>query len=446
MRAIELFAGGGGLALGVAEAGFSHDAVLEWNEDCCDTIRENKRRGTNPVADWNLHEGDVRDFDYSQIRGEVDLLAGGPPCQPFSMGGKHGGLSDRRNMFPAVAEAARILRPRAIIIENVKGILRPSFHLTFEYILLLLRYPELTRKGDENWKDHLARLKIYHEKGKRHGLYYNLDFRCLNATDFGVPQRRERVFIVGFRGDLEMDWAFPTPTHSFDSLLRSKWITSEYWDRHKIAAKHRPEPRPGLTSRLERIRAWLNAPADQPWITVRDAICDLPDPRGKDHSARIPNHWLNPGARVYAGHTGSPLDEPAKVLKAGDHGVPGGENMLAYPDGEVRYFTVRECARLQTFPDNYVFMGSWTESMRQLGNAVPVQLAKVVAQGVFSRLQRFTRLAGNDNYVPRIASNDNGVHRVNGHHANGDGHLEQDQLKATSAPPARAARRRRHNA
>ncbi|MEO8497317.1 MAG: DNA cytosine methyltransferase [Planctomycetota bacterium] len=145
MRAIELFAGAGGLALGAAGAGFFHEAVLEWNRDCCDTIRENQRRGVDPVAGWTLHQGDVREFDFTQIRGELDLLAGGPPCQPFSFGGKHGGLADRRNMFPSVAEAARILRPRAIIIENVKGILRPSFNATFEYILLLLRYPDITR-------------------------------------------------------------------------------------------------------------------------------------------------------------------------------------------------------------------------------------------------------------------------------------------------------------
>jgi DNA (cytosine-5)-methyltransferase 1 len=432
MRAIELFAGGGGLALGVAAAGFTHEAVLEWNRDCCDTIRENQLRGVDPVAGWTLHEGDVRAFDFSRVRGEIDLLAGGPPCQPFSLGGKHGGLADRRNMFPAVAEAARILRPRAILIENVKGILRPSFHSTFEYILLLLRYPDLSRKIDENWKDHHTRLQTYHEKGKRHGLYYNLDFRCLNATDFGVPQRRERVFIVGFRGDLEMDWSFPTPTHSLDSLLRSKWVTGEYWDRHKIATRNRPDPRPRFASRLERIRAWLYAPSDCPWITVRDAISDLPDPRARDHSSRIPNHWLNPGARVYAGHTGSPLDEPAKVLKAGAHGVPGGENMLAYPCGEVRYFTVRECARLQTFPDNYVFMGSWTESMRQLGNAVPVLLAKVVAQGVHKRLRSFHR----------TPSNDNEMTRVNGFRAHSDAQGVESQLAAAADVPTRAPRRR----
>jgi len=93
----------------------------------------------------------------------------------------------------------------------------------------------------------------------------------------------------------------------------------------------------------------------------------------------ILNHVGNPGARVYPGHTGSPLDEPAKTLKAGDHGVPGGENMLRRPDGTVRYFTVREAARLQTFPDAYHFQGAWTEAMRQLGNAVPVALARAVA-------------------------------------------------------------------
>ena len=96
---------------------------------------------------------------------------------------------------------------------------------------------------------------------------------------------------------------------------------------------------------------------------------------------------FNPGARSYAGHTGSPLDEPAKTLKAGDHGVPGGENMLARVDGSVRYFTVREAARLQTFPDSYTFCGAWTEAMRQLGNAVPVRLAEVVASSVAETLQ-----------------------------------------------------------
>jgi DNA (cytosine-5)-methyltransferase 1 len=97
---------------------------------------------------------------------------------------------------------------------------------------------------------------------------------------------------------------------------------------------------------------------------------------------------LQPGARIYPGHNGSPLDEPAKTLKAGDHGVPGGENMLRYPNGDVRYFSVRECCRLQAFPDEYVFEGSWTENMRQLGNAVPVKLGEVVLRSVRVALDR----------------------------------------------------------
>lgn len=120
-------------------------------------------------------------------------------------------------------------------------------------------------------------------------------------------------------------------------------------------------------------------------MTVRDAICDLPDPEKRTWN-HVANHNFNPGARSYVGHTGSPLDEPGKTLKAGDHGVPGGENMIARADGSVRYFTVREAARLQTFPDDYTFRGAWTEAMRQLGNAVPVRLAEAVARSVAQKL------------------------------------------------------------
>jgi DNA (cytosine-5)-methyltransferase 1 len=123
----------------------------------------------------------------------------------------------------------------------------------------------------------------------------------------------------------------------------------------------------------------------QPWRTVRDALEGMPDPETGDRSGWH-NHEYNPGARSYVGHTGSPLDEPAKTLKAGDHGVPGGENTLLKPDGSLRYFTVRESARLQTFPNDYILHGVWSEAMRQLGNAVPVQLAEAVANGIRERL------------------------------------------------------------
>ena len=150
-------------------------------------------------------------------------------------------------------------------------------------------------------------------------------------------------------------------------------------------------------ARVERIRCDGGSlfDADElPWLTVRDAISDLPNPEPNPETdpekdrREIANHVFNPGARSYAGHTGSPLDEPGKTLKAGDHGVPGGENMLARVDGSIRYFTVREAARLQTFPDEYTFQGAWTEAMRQLGNAVPVRLAETVAKSVANALKK----------------------------------------------------------
>lgn len=111
-----------------------------------------------------------------------------------------------------------------------------------------------------------------------------------------------------------------------------------------------------------------------------------PTRSGIEGSEDFPDHGFQSGARTYSGHTGSALDQPAKTLKAGDHGVPGGENMMIMDTGEVRYFTVRESARLQTFPDGFRFRGSWTETMRQLGNAVPVALAQRVAASVAEKL------------------------------------------------------------
>jgi len=394
MRSVELFVGAGGLAMGTSAAGFRHDAVVEWNKHACGTIRANQSRRVSPVADWSLFEGDARAFDYSDIGAGVDLVAGGPPCQPFSLGGKHRGQGDTRDMFPEAVRAVRELRPRAFMFENVKGLLRASFAKYFGYIYLQLTFPDLIREAGEEWESHLARLERCKTSSRSGGLRYNVVFRLLNAADYGVPQRRERVFIVGFRSDLGIEWSFPKPTHSRDALLWDQWVTGEYWDRHCVPTRQRPKPSAEAMARLSRIGD-LVRPSEQPWRTVRDAISDLPKPSPhRDDWPGAINHRLNLGARAYPGHTGSPLDEPAKTLKAGDHGVPGGENMLLTPNGEVRYFTVRESARLQTFPDDYAFVGSWTESMRQLGNAVPVQLGQAVARNIATKLRAIHDIGG----------------------------------------------------
>jgi DNA (cytosine-5)-methyltransferase 1 len=159
---------------------------------------------------------------------------------------------------------------------------------------------------------------------------------------------------------------------------------------HKVSARER-QGDSRARSRAERLDG---PPTLLPWRAVRDAIADLPDPERHPIKAKqYLNHRFQPGARSYPGHTGSPLDEPAKALKAGDHGVPGGENMLRRPDGSVRYFSVRESARLQAFPDDFLFHGSWSETMRQLGNAVPVTLAEVVATNIRRHLEPMAVLA-----------------------------------------------------
>lgn len=379
MRSVELFAGAGGLAMGMANAGFHHAAVIEWNHDACETFRENQRHHMRSVEQWPLHEADVRQFDYGSLS-DVMVVSGGPPCQPFSLGGKHRGYLDKRDMFPEAVRAVRELRPKAFIFENVKGLMRETFADYFEYVNLQLSHPSFTRRASESWKEHRARLEKHHTS-RRDRSEYNVIFRLLNAANFGVPQRRERVFLVGFRSDLGVEWSFPEGSHSEDALLRAQRITGEYWERHRVAKRQRMPLTDRQEARVERLRSGTAIDRKQPWLTVRDAISDLPDPEKYPRSG-ISNHVCNPGARSYPGHTGSPLDEPAKTLKAGDHGVPGGENMLARADGSVRYFTVREAARLQTFPDDYAFRGAWTEAMRQLGNAVPVRLAEVVARSV----------------------------------------------------------------
>jgi DNA (cytosine-5)-methyltransferase 1 len=252
------------------------------------------------------------------------------------------------------------------------------------YIVHQLRFPDVKRRSGEDWQDHLARLERIFTSGKPAGLHYNVVYECQNAADFGVPQRRERVFVVGIRSDLRVEFSFPQPTHAQIALLEDQWVTGDYWERHRIAKSKRPKAPPSVRAHLERIAKGPVEKSPVAWRTVRDAINDLPRIAIGETSSAIPNHFFNPGARSYHGHDGSRWDEPSKTLKAGDHGVPGGENTLRLDDGAIRYFSVRECARLQTFPDNWIFEGSWTEAMRQLGNAVPVDLATVIA----SRLSR----------------------------------------------------------
>jgi DNA (cytosine-5)-methyltransferase 1 len=127
----------------------------------------------------------------------------------------------------------------------------------------------------------------------------------------------------------------------------------------------------------------LFTPTEKAWVTVRDSLGSLPQP---DESHNISDHIFKDGARVYPGHTGSYIDLPSKTLKAGAHGVPGGENMIRYKDDSVRYFTVYEAKLLQTFPSDFNISGVWGEAMRQIGNAVPVLFAKKIGESLYKAL------------------------------------------------------------
>lgn len=382
-RSVELFAGAGGLGIGVGRAGFHHAAVVEIDRYCRHTIELNRSRGQADLMQWpTVTTADVRTFDYRSIADQISLVSGGPPCQPFSLGGRHKAFADSRDMFGEAVRAVRELRPQAFVFENVKGLTRDRFASYLEYITLQMNYPEIIGKAGDDWTDHLRRLEQHHTSGARSGLQYRVVREILNAADYGVPQKRERVFFVGFRSDLGIRWGFPKATHTLDALLFEQKENGNYWDRHRIV---RGVERLSARSQARMARL-IDQPAEQPWVTVRDALIDLPEP--SEISSSIANHILQRGARSYPGHTGSHLDEPAKALKAGVHGVPGGENMLLDPvSGKVRYFSVRESARLQTFPDDFHFHGCWSETMRQLGNAVPVRLAEIVATSVGRALE-----------------------------------------------------------
>lgn len=374
MHSVELFSGCGGLALGLSKAGFHHELMVEWDADAVETVLHNRRRGIRHVREWPLERADVRDINWHSFSG-LDLVAGGPPCQPFSIGGKHRGHDDSRDMWPEVIRTVREARPRAFLFENVRGLARPAFADYLRWILANLRHPEMVRKSAETHDRHTLRL----ENSKQPDTYKVLVMQ-VNAADFGAAQKRHRVIVAGVRSDLGIQIEPVMPTHSRERLLWDQWVSGDYWKRHGL--KMPPDDAiPSVdVAMVRRLRARHLRPSEKPWVTVRDALAGLGEPTGDN------NHVLQVGARAYPGHTGSPLDQPSKALKAGDHGVPGGENMMVRDDGSVRYFTIREAARLQGLPDTYHFPRSWSESMRQLGNAVPTQLSESMGRWVSDTL------------------------------------------------------------
>lgn len=376
MRSLELFTGAGGLAKGMEMSGFQHLALVESNKNACLTLRKN-------FTSDLVFEEDIRDFDFSKIS-NIDVVAGGPPCQPFSLGGKHLASDDSRDMFPYAIQAINKTQPKAFVFENVKGLLRPSFCEYFEYIIKRLSYPHFIFTNQGDWRDRLFALRNF-KHDKNTAQIYNVYYKLLNAADYGVPQMRERVVIVGIRADLDITWNFPKPTHSENRLLWEQFISGEYWERHGVSNKNRPELNDISLNKVVKLGKFykLFPPEGLAWQTIKDALLGVPDPR---EVKSISDHVFKDGARSYHGHTGSEIDWPSKTIKAGGHGVPGGENMIRFRDNTIRYLTVYEAKLLQTFPKNFRIAGAWGEAMRQIGNAVPVVLSKIICSHLYNLL------------------------------------------------------------
>jgi len=392
---IELFTGGGGLALAMHDARFRHLLAVEWDKRACETLLSNvadpySADNPDPVsvdAQWPLKHGDVKEVDFRRWAGAVDVVAGGVPCQPWSLGGAHKGYDDPRNLWPELFRCVRETRPRAIVAENVRGLTRRSFKPYYDYILRELSAPFEQRVEGEDWRDHDKRLlKVLDRQAGDLTERYDVTCTLVNAADYGVPQVRWRVFVVAFRKDLGLaGWTFPRATHS-EAVLAQTQRTGEYWQRHRI------RPRGPVQPEIIDIDD-----AAKPWVTLRDALRKtpkLPEPTVGQESSGWLHHVGWPGAREYPGHTPNDLDKPAKTIKAGVHGVPGGEGVVRKDDGTIRYLTVREVARIMTFPDKWQLAGPRGEQMRQLGNAVPVELGRVVADSVAEALRSVHEVTG----------------------------------------------------
>ena len=375
LRSVELFAGAAGLGLGLAQAGFSHDLVVENDSDACETMRMNQRAGHELVQGWRILEASIKDADLTTVKGEIDLVSGGPPCQGFSIGGKHKGHTDERNLWPWAIETVSQLKPKAFIFENVPNL--ASAHADYlAYLVRALTLPTIALPAD--WSSDNERLEKIIASGQTIDPSYRVRVDTHVASDYGTGQKRKRLFIVGMRADQTGEYVPPEVTHGEYELMESQWLTGEYWDRHGLARPAPDEAAQRWLRKHNQAPRDLFAPRLKPWNTVRDVFATIP--AGAPDNDPAPREF-----RTYKGHTGSDADQPAKTHRAGDHGVSGGEVGVRseIPGGEMnKHFSVREAAALSDFPMDYRFSGSWGDGLRQVGNAVPCNLGRAVGTSI----------------------------------------------------------------
>jgi DNA (cytosine-5)-methyltransferase 1 len=306
-KSIEICAGAGGQALGLEEAGFAHIALVEIEPLACQTLKINR-------PEWNVLQGDVRRFNATRYKGKVDLLAGGVPCPPFSIAGKQLGQLDDRDLFPEAMRLIKECEPKAVLLENVRGLLDPKFDTYRQKIITEIEC-----------------------------LGYKVDWKLLNASDYGVSQLRPRAILVAIR--------------------------KEYFEFFKWPEKHTDEPKPIGKLLFEEMAklGWENV---HEWKAKANKIAPT----------------LVGGSKK---HGGADLG-PTRARKAwAELGIDGMGLADQPPTGDFKgnpKLTLNMTALVQGFPKEWQFIGKKTPAYRQIGNAFPPPVAKVVGQSILKAL------------------------------------------------------------
>ena len=333
MKSIELFAGAGGLALGLEQAGFEHIGLIEFDKSAANTLMFNRPNWKVICEDIALVSERNLELEFNIKKGELDLLSGGAPCQSFSYAGKRLGLQDvRGTMFYHYATFLQKLQPKMFLFENVKGLLTHEQGKTFKTIL-----------------------DIFEEQG------YKAYYKVLNAWDYGVPQKRERLITIGIRNDLVEKCSFSFPQ------------------------KHDDKP----TMRDVKLDVNPSREECDRYSAYKESVFALVPPGGywRDIDPEIAKVYMKTCWFMGGGRTGIlrriGLDEPSLTVLTN----PGMKQTDRCHPLEVRPFSYRENARIQTFPDTWGFWGKLSEKYKQVGNAVPVNLAKEIGLEIKKTLE-----------------------------------------------------------
>ena len=328
---LELFAGAGGLAIGMEQAGFESVLLNEIDAAACKTLRKNRPQ-------WNVVEGDIANIDFTPFHNQIDILSGGFPCQAFSYAGKKLGFEDTRGtLFFEFARAVKETNPKVFVAENVRGLLAHEEGKTLETIT-----------------------NIIDELG-----YYLVPPRVLKAVFYKVPQKRERLFLIGIRKDLanQVEFHWPSPYHRI-LTLQDALKAGELYPDDVPASQGQKYPQ-------RKAEIMEQVPAGGYWK-------DLPDDLQREYMQK--SYFLGGGKTGMARRLA--WDEPSLTLTC----APAQKQTERCHPEETRPLTVREYARIQTFPDDWQFEGSLGAQYKQIGNAVPVNLAYAVGRSLIKLL------------------------------------------------------------